>query len=128
MNHKSVHKMENKINSDEIPVIGWVETLECMSYHLMLEFVRSSEEKIIFNTNRNLDEEKLYAFIFYYERAENTITTVLVGKVRSNGIYPDHSAQNAYEFISESEPEIERILYSHNTNKPIAVEIKNQKL
>jgi len=120
--------MEIKINSNEIPVIGWVETLECVSYHLLLEFVRSSEEKIIFNTNRNLDEEKLYAFIFYYERAENTITTVLAGKVNSIGIYPDHSAQNAYEFTLESEPEIERILYSNNTNKPLAVEIKSKKL
>ena len=120
--------MEIKISSNEILVIGWVETLECMSYHLLLEFVRSSEEKIIFNTNRNLDEEKLYAFIFYYEKAENTITTVLIGKVRSIGMYPDHSAQNAYEFTLDSEPDIEKIIYSNYTDKPIAVEIKSQKL
>lgn len=120
--------MEIKINSNEIPVIGWVEMLECLSNQLMLEFVRSSNEKIIFNNNRNLDEEKLYAFIFYYEKAEDTITTVLIGKVRSIGIYPDHSAQNAYEFTLESEPEIERIIYSSNTNKPIAVEIKSKGL
>jgi len=120
--------MEIKINSNEIPVIGWVETLECLSYHLLLEFVRSSEEKIVFNTNRNLDEEKLYAFIFYYERAENTITTVLVGKVRSIGMYPDHSAQNAYEFTLDSEPDIEKIIYSNYTDKPIAVEIQSKKL
>lgn len=120
--------MEIKINSNEIPVIGWVETAVCVSYDLMLEFVRESKEKIIFSTNKDLDEEKLYAYIFYYERAENTIRTVLIGKVKYIGAYPDHFADSAYEFTSESEPDIERIIYSSYTNKPVAVEIQNKKL
>jgi len=120
--------MEIKINSNEIPVIGWVEVLQSMSYHLMLEFIRSNQDKLIFNTNRELDEDKLYAYIFYFDKAENTITTVLIGKVRSIGVYPDHAAQNAYEFTLQSEPDIERIIYSSFTNRPIAVEIKTKKL
>lgn len=120
--------MEIKINSNEIPVIGWVEVLQSMSYHLMLEFIRSNQDKLIFNTNRELDEDKLYAYIFYYDKAENQITTVLIGKVKSIGVYPDHAAQNAYEFTLQSEPDIERIIYSSYTNKPWAVEIKTKKL
>ena len=70
--------MEIKINSNEIPVIGWVDTLECLSYHLLLEFVRSSEEKIVFNTNRNLDEEKLYAFTEYKSSGEYVLWVFVV--------------------------------------------------
>jgi len=120
--------MEIKINSNEIPVIGWVEVLQSMSYHLILEFIRSNQDKLIFNTNREFDEDKLYAYIFYYDKAENQITTVLIGKVRSIGVYPDHAAQNVYEFTLQGEPDIERIKYSSYTNRPIAVEIKTNKL
>lgn len=120
--------MEIKIKSNEISVIGWAEVLQSMSYYLMLEFIRSNQDKLIFNTNRELDEDNLYAYIFYYDKAENAITTVLIGKVRSIGVYPDHAAQNAYEFTLHSEPDIEKIIYSSYTNKPVAVEIKTKKL
>lgn len=120
--------MEIKINSNEIPAVGWVEVLQSMSYHLMLEFIRSNQDKLIFNTNRELDEDKQYAYIFYFDKAENTITTVLIGQVKPIGVYPDHAAQNAYEFTLRGEPDIERIIDSSFTNRPIAVEIKTNKL
>jgi SNF2 family DNA or RNA helicase len=125
LNHLT--KMKLKICNNNIPVLGWCDVAECGSYLQLAEDVRDGQS-IIYNSDKDLDDGELCAFIFYYEYSKKTVYIVYSGKVEYLGRYPDHSAPYAYVFYPEKEIKVSSIGYCECCGEPGRVILESKKL
>jgi hypothetical protein len=119
--------MKLKISNDHLPVLGWCEISECPCYEQLAEEVRDGQS-IIYNSDKDLDDDELCAFIFYDEYSKGTLHSVFSGRVNSIGHYPDHTAPYAYAFYPEKEIKINSIGYCKCCGGPGEVILKSKKL
>ena len=119
--------MKLEINKDHLPVLGWCETSVCSYYEQLAEDVRDGQS-IIYNSDKDFDDDELCAFIFYYEYSKKTVSVVYSGKVEYLGRYPDHSAPYAYVFYPEKEIKVSSIGYCECCGEPGRVILESKKL
>ena len=119
--------MKIELSNDNIPVLGWCETSECSYYEQLAEDARDGQS-IIYNSDKDLDDDELCAFIFYYEYSKKTVSVVYSGTVEYLGHYPDCSTPYAYAFYPEKEIIISSIGYCKCCGDPGRVILKSKKL
>jgi hypothetical protein len=115
--------MKKEIKKNLLPVLGWCEVSECPCYGELAEDVRSGQS-IIYNSDKEFDDDELCAFIFYYEYPES-VYVVYSGKVNYLGHYPDHSTPFAYVFTPQREVKIKAVGSCKECNDPQVVVLKN---
>jgi hypothetical protein len=119
--------MKLEIKNDHLPVLGWCDVSECGSYVQLAEEVRDGQS-LIYNSDKDLDDDELCAFIFYYEYSKKTVSVVYSGTVEYIGCYPDHSAPYAYAFNPEKEIKVSSIGYCQCCGDPGMVILESKKL
>jgi hypothetical protein len=119
--------MKIELSIDHLPVLGWCDVSECPCLEQLEEEVRDGQS-IIYNSDKDLDDDELCAFIFYYEYSKKTIYAVYSGTVEYLGHYPECSAPFAYVFYPEKEIKVSSIGYCKCCGGPGKVILKSKNL
>jgi hypothetical protein len=119
--------MTVELKNNHLPVLGWCDGSECGSYVQLAEEVRNGQS-LIYNSDKDIDDNELCAFIFYDEYSQKTVSVVFSGTVEYLGYYPDHTAPYAYAFYPEKEIKVRSIGYCRCCGNPGMVILKSKKL
>jgi len=119
--------MNIELSDNRLPVLGWRETSEFSFYEQLAEGVRDGQS-IICNSDKDIDQDELCAFIFYYEYSKKSVSVVYSGTVEYLGYYPDHSAPYAYAFYPKKEIKVSYIGYCQCCGDPGKVILESKKL
>ncbi len=119
--------MKIELKSNLIPVLGWCDVSECPCYEHLAEEVRDGNS-IICNSDKELDDYELCAFIFYNESSKSTYRVVFSGIVEYMGRHPDHSTPFVYAFYPEKEIKVSCFGYDEEGDAPQVLIMKSKKL
>ena len=120
--------MKIKCNSDRIAVAGWSETTALWKEMGIPQFELSLERSLMFNTNKSLKKDKLYAFIFYQKQSKNIIDRIYTGKVEEVRNCVNMPRIKTYDFIFKDEVNDCIFNYSGVDNKPASIILQSIKI
>lgn len=119
--------MKLKLKSNLIPVLGWCDISDCQCYEQLVEEM-SNGDSIIYNTDIDLDEDELCAFIFYADYSKKTVYAIFSGTAEYLGRHIDHSAPLTYVFYPGKKIKPRVVGYDKDSRHPKVVILKAKKV
>jgi hypothetical protein len=100
-----------------IQIFGWCVNSDPSFFNHMINSVKNGES-IVQESVRKVDENDVYAYLFYDSFNPPTLAKAFIGKVKLKGTYPEPTAPYGYIFNPNNDLQIKALLVDETEAGP----------